>query len=41
MQLEALERQLRAARILRSREYSFCLFPDEKLKPALTSIVPG
>lgn len=38
-ELEAVEQQLRSVRLLRSREYSFCLFPAEKLKDALTSIV--
>jgi len=35
-QLEACKREVEANRILQSREYAFCLYPEETLRPFLT-----
>lgn len=39
-QLAAVRRQLDADRILRDREFAFCLYPPEKLQNFLTSLWP-
>lgn len=36
----ALEQRLPGARILESREYPFCIFPESQLRPAFASMLP-
>ena len=37
--LEACKREVEANRILQSREYAFCLYPEETLRPFLTQFL--
>jgi hypothetical protein len=37
--LQQVGRQVAANAVLADREYSFCLYPEEKLRPFLTSLV--
>ena len=39
VKLEACKREVEANRILQSREYAFCLYPEEALKPFLTQFL--
>jgi hypothetical protein len=38
-QLEACKKEVEANKILQSREYAFCLYPEETLKPFLTQFL--
>jgi hypothetical protein len=40
-QCTELDHQLQANAILRRRDYAFCLFPEESLRPFVTSFLSG